>query len=445
MWQVLIGGRDFTQYVDLPSLEIDSYLDPKTDTCQFTVTYPRGTLSRPLSRNELVIYNGTNPDGSPHREFGGVIIEVDDISDKPGVATYQVKARDYSPWLDRQAVVEALPIQNADVSVKYLIGKYAPLFTTNHVTPSFPLTQMYLNYSTLTDALQKISDLAQYIWYVDYYKDIHFGPMDAVPMPTLPNNTLNLDTMPNWYGNLQITDDGTTIRNQIYLKGFEVSSSNQITRTITANGVDNVFPLLYKPARPVNKSCSVTVGGVAYTVKSDMEGGMPGLSNQPGVAYINRQNLTVRFDTAPASGTQIVVTMYYAYNPVVAVRDPVSQREIASREGNGTGEYDWVITDSQLVSDDVSLAQDMGQAAISKWAYPHYTAQFDSYQSGWQAGQYFTMQSSVWMDGFDGAGSTTMYVLQVKKTIVENNNGQPLFKSTITCADSPYVYTTSSL
>ncbi len=443
-WQVLIAGIDFAQYVDLETFEIDNYLDPKSDKCTFTVTYPQGTMVRPKSRNELVVVNGTNSDGSPHHEFGGVIVQVDDVSDKPGISTYNVTARDYTAWLDRQVAILAVPTQDADLTIKQLISTYAPVFTTNHVQSSFPITQQYFNYETITNAINKITQLAQFIWYVDYYKDVHFAQLNDAPVDGLPNNTLDMDTMTDWFStdssNPIFTDDGTTIRNQVYLKGFEVASSNQVTRTITANGVDTVYPLLYKPGRPLKDSVSVTVGGTSYTVAYDMEAGVPGVSNNPGVAYINRTNMTVRFDTAPASGTSIVITMYYAYNPVVMVKDPVSQREIAAREGNGTGEYDYVITDAQLVSQDVSLAQDMGQLVLYKYAYPHISGEFNSFMAGWSAGQYFTLKTTQFMDGLDGAGQVTAYVLQVQKTIINNDNAEPMFQYKVTWSDSPYTY-----
>lgn len=431
--QITIGGQDYTKLVDLKSLKISGNIAVSNDTAQFSTVITGKSMPHPKGAQEVRVINGSTV------EFGGVVSQPTETLIEPGTMSYDTQCRDYRYWLDKRMVINTYTGWTAGNIVKDIISRFTAGFTTNNVQGldiSFTIPLMVFDYVAPSKALDKLATAVGFSWWVDYNKDIHFGPMTENVSP-LPNNTLLPDSDTLNYSDLQITEDVSQLRNQIYLKGYKVPAQYAITDQRVADGQTTTFYMTYEPKHDL-KSITVTVGGVAYAIKRDITDGQPSSTTQDNTAYIYYKNHTCRFNGAPANGTVVAIT----YNPMLDLismyNDPSSFTEMAQRDGQD-GVYEYAIRDQQLTSTDNSLATTRGQMELYKYGYPRYTGQFNSFLQGWQAGQYFFMTSHARMDGI--FQNQLFYVIKIDKVVVNHPaNGVPTLQYTVYFSDIPYVF-----
>lgn len=447
-FEITIDGVDYTPHVDVESISIDGNLAVMLDTCKFTVGIKGQTIYRPISGQEVIV---TSNQG---REFGGLITNVSESQiGVAGSLDYAVQTRDYSFLLDRRcAFVEyAQGDWTYDGIVKDLVARYGSQdgFTTNNVDPTFDAPYTRFDYQPTGQSINQLAQQAALTFHVDYFRDVHFYESEKNISP-LPANTLMVDTatvIPDGFygtlgvlGDLTIVEDITQLRNRIFLYGQNVTSENTYTDNFTGDASTTSFGLTYEPSHNLAANVSVTVGGVPYTVAADLIDGSPSSTIQDFTAYINFASQIVRFNVAPANGVAIVV----AYKPmlplVVMTEDPSAQRVMAARiGGSDDGTFEYAISDPTLSADTIDPAVARGQEQMAKYGLPHISGQFTSYLFGWQPGQYFVFNSTKRFNG--ELTGTTLYATKVSKKIVSHPlNASPLFMSTVSYADSIYVF-----
>lgn len=431
--QILIGGVDYTSYVDFNSVKIDNNIAVTSDTAQFNIKITNKEMPRPKGGSELIVLNGTN------REFGGVHISPEEDEIAAGVMLYQCKSRDYGYWADRRLIVEDIMPDYAGNMIKSVVSSFSSGFTTNNVQTGPLAPYQKVDYVPLTKFVKKLADLFSFGWYIDYYKDFHFFAYETFVSP-LPNNLLNIDDPTNalYFGNLTLTEDVSQVRTRVYLKGHKVGARYTVTDTFVADGQQTSFPLRYEPIHDLGKGMVITVAGTNYPAKRDIVDGLPNATASDGNAYVNFDTPQARFNVAPASGSVVSVTYYPRLPEALAVSDVQSQKIMAARDQQD-GIYEFAINDPGLSWDDASIAQARGQLEINKYGRPHYSGQFTSFLQGWRAGQFFYFYSKRRMDG--DLNGFKMFVTKVSKTLVNHpKNGTPTFQYTVSIADTPYVY-----
>lgn len=396
------------------------------DTMRF-IARLRGELPRPSRGNEVLwLNNGV-------REFAGIVTQVDE-DDLGADLEYTVNATSYESKFNRRLVVNYYNSMTADALVKQIVQSFCPGFTTANVQAAYTLPPQYFNYIEPSAALKKIAQQIEYGYYIDYYKDVHFYPIESFTSP-LPSNTLSADTDTVNYADLKLSEDGTQLKTRIYLKGFKSRVGTPMTLTFTGDGNTTQWSLGYKPSRNAG-DITITVGGVSKTVKRDLVDGSPGQNtSDTNSAYVNYSQNLLRLNYAPASGVQIVVTMYYLQDTIVMREDPQAQSVAAAADGDGTGVYEFAVTEPSLTQATLAAANSRGDMLLYKYGYPQITGSFVSFTQGWRAGQYFYLQSTRRMGGIN----MKMYVQQVKKTIVRADTGGAFIRYEIGIADIPYL------
>jgi hypothetical protein len=445
---ITIGGVDYTGYVDLTTINIQSNLAIMLDTCDLTVAIPNRAIARPVAGDEIIVTSNLGI------EFGGIAVNVQENQPGvPGQYDYVIKTRDYSFLLDRHVAFNefAAGSYTYDEIVKTLVQTYGAQdgFTTRNVQTSFEAPFTRFDYQPVAQSINLIAQQIAWGFYIDYSRDVHFFDQQSFVSP-LPANTLRVDTattVPDAaygqlgvYGDLQLVEDITQLRNKVYLRGHKVTANYFYTETFTGDGQTLSFGLTYEPSHTLPANVNVTVAGSPYTVAADLVDGTPASTTQDFTAYINFQGQTVRFNVAPAGGASIVVSYKPMFPLVEMVEDPAAQRVMAARIGGmNDGVFEYAISDPTLSADTVQPAVARGQEQVTKYGYPHITGQFTSYLHGWAPGQYFTLSCPTRFDGdLDGM---TLYVTKVQKTVVSHPaNTQPLFQSTVYVADSLYVF-----
>lgn len=431
--QITIGGKDYTQYVELSSVQIDSNIAVNSDTAQMDIIIPNQVIPRPKGGQEIIVYNGSN------KEFGGVIAIPGEDSLTPDRMKYATQCRDYLYWLDKRLVVNSYTNTTAGNIIKNIVTSFTTGFTTNNVLGTdgtFTIPFIKFDHIPPSEAFKKIADAVGYDWWVDYSKDIHFGPTNTSTSP-LPNNLLDVDNDTANYGDLHLEEDVSQVRNQIYFLGHKVAAQYQITEKFVADGQETTFHLNYEPSHTLTQTI-VKQGSTTYTSKTDVSNGNATNTTNDGNAYIHFANQTVRFNANPSQGTVVSVTYQPRYEMVNMYNDPNGMNIMKQRDGTD-GVYEWSVRDKQLSGDDTSLVDTRGRIELSKYAYPKYTGTFYSYLQGWRPGQYFLMTSNRRMDGM--FQNFPFYVTKVTKKIVNHPvNGTPTFRYDLTISDTPYVY-----
>lgn len=448
-FEITIGGVDYTEYVDVESIDIQSNLAIMLDTCEFSVAIPDQAITRPKGGQEVIVTSNLG------REFGGNIVNAKELQNN-SVANqldYQVKTRDYSYLLDRRAAFKeyAASTYTYDQIVKDLVDTYGGQdgFTTNNVQSSFQAPFTRFDYQPVAQSINLLAQQIAFGFYIDYFRDVHFFDIESYASP-LPLNQLLVDTatvIPDGtynelgvYGDLEISEDVTQLRNRIFMYGHKVTATYFYTQTFTGDGNTMVFGLAYEPSHTLNENVSLRVGGNSLVVQADLSAGTPANTVQDNTGYINFQGQTLRFNVAPANGVSIVISYKPMLPLVVMVNDPVKQAVMASRIGGlDDGEFEYSLSDPTLSADDTGPSVARGKEQIAKYGLPHITGQFTSFLHGWRAGQSFRLRS---LNRFDGElDGQTFYVTKVEKRVVSHPSGtQPLFLSTVSFSDSIYVF-----
>ncbi|AFK87701.1 hypothetical protein Tsac_2848 [Thermoanaerobacterium phage THSA-485A] len=430
--QILIGGQDYTQYVDFTSIDIQSNIAVQNDTASCDVVIPQQCVPRPKAGQEIkFINNGVI-------EFGGVIVNPKETALATDVMMYQLDCRDYTFLFNKKLVTNTYNGYTIGNIVKDIVNNFTTGFTTNHVygtSQAFYLSQVKFDHVAPSDAIKKLADDINFQFWIDYNRDVHFSEIATIQSP-LPNNSLNLDTDTQNYSDLEFDEDISQVRNQIYLLGYKLPANYSVTQNFVCDGQNNTFTVTYEPKHSLS-SITVTLNGTAQQVKLDLVNGTPASTTQDNTCYVNYSNKTFRFNVAPASGQILSITYVPMFDMISMYNDPNAIATMAQRDGTD-GVYEYAIHDSQLTSTDSSLANIRGQLELYKYAYPHYTGQFNSFLQGWETGQYFFVTSNRRMDG--QFQNQVFYVVKVEKKVAAFQNSNPVFRYTVYFSDTPYVF-----
>lgn len=248
MFSILINGIEKKSDILFDSFSITDYINQQVDTCSFETN-----KFKPLLNQEIIVTIDSE------RVFGGVIVQIE-TSIFGLQSTYKITCKDYSQYMNRMLVSERYDNTTVNVIIADLIANYATDFTGVNVDADVAVTQIAFNRVTMSQALQTLADLINYYWYVDYDKDIHFFSKET---ELAPFNLSSEAGNHNW-NSLNITDDFSQIRNQIYVVGGEYEADSR-SESYIADGEQRQFPLAYK----FKTITSVSVNSVEMTVGVD--------------------------------------------------------------------------------------------------------------------------------------------------------------------------------
>lgn len=431
-FQITISGIDRTASIDLPTVRVNNTLLLKSDTMSFEATTDGSW--RPQAGNEVVFTN------AGVREFAGVIVSTEEELENPDILRYAVTCKDYTQFFDHHLVQATYPSQAADLTVKDIVTNFANrsgvTFTTANVDPSFILPAQTFPYMPPSEAIKQLADLLEWLFFIDYNKDVHFRALESMASP-LPGNLLLADSDVSSYHDLRLSEDISQLKNRIFLRGFSTRSTTQKTFQFTGDGVTTWFPLGYAPWSTDSGDIAVTVAGVPQTILKDNVDGQAGDGKVNPGAYVCFDNMGIRFNQPPAAGAVVSGSLKFAFPAVTAMDDPESQGKMAAREGTD-GVYEYAVEDPNLSAPTMDTANSKGQLLLYKYGYPKLTGVFGSFLQGWRAGQSFTLRSLKRMGGLD----QKMYVTKVAKTIIQADpvvGGNNRLHYDVSIADSPFV------
>lgn len=167
------------------------------------------------------------------------------------------------------------------------------------------------NYMPLNQCIKEMADLIGFYWYVGYKKDLHFFSMgfELAPFQVLDDNGKMIK------GSLSIEDDGTQLKNTVYVRGGVYLADVLSEEVTVGDGEQRSFKLNNK-----GKTISVYVDtGSGYIAKSV---GIENLNDDDGTYdwfWNNQEKYISQADAGTTlTDTDKIKVTYYPYIPVIA-------------------------------------------------------------------------------------------------------------------------------
>lgn len=393
MITVEIEGIDVSDLIEMGSLRKDDNLNNKIDSLTFTIQSYSGNEWTPNLDDEVELF----VDAVKH--YGGRIISFSERVETNRVISYDIQCKDYSQDANRVLIQEQFIDMTVEDIIDYVVTTYAPDFTTTNVVCPIMVTSITFDRITLMAALDKLSKMTNFSFYIDYDKDIHFFQKNAEPAPfNLTDTSLNYIE-----DSLEINRDISQLRNRVFIRGGEIEGEER-TEKFNGDGVKKTFVLGNKfSSLPV-----VEVGGTPVTVGIDF------LDQEDDFdAFWNFQQKYIRFkdSTIPGSGTNnIEVTGTPLFVLVMRVEDTASITQY--------GLYEFAAEDSTIKSREEAKA--FGIAQLQAYSQSVVEGSFQTYTPGLRSGQLINI-SSAWR------GWTDDFLIQ-KVTLVMVNKDTYVYK-----------------
>jgi hypothetical protein len=321
---------------------------------------------------------------------------------------WNLQCTDYTFYMDNKVVHGNFYGKTTDQIVVSLVAQAscgvtaATVANGGYVAPGPQIASFELNYTSLSSALRKLSQLAGIVtpfgWYVDELRQLHF--FDA---STASSTGVTFTTTPTASGGGSLTEghfavgnnfgyewDGTTVHNRILVQGADQTIGHTTVPTGTptdtwrSNGVQHSWPLRHTPSG----NLSLRVGSKSTAV-DQVEAGSTSTSTWQVAQNANGQWFLNTTGTVPANG--ITIKLWYDYRvPVVAqANDFASQTLYAGPNG---GVYEEFINDSSLFT--VPMALNRAQRERQEYAFAAERITFTSTEEflGWvRAGDAITV------------------------------------------------------
>lgn len=303
------GGSQFT---DVDSCVLINSVGENNGNSSFTAVLPNevGQHKADFSiGQEFKIFANDGVDPPTTNLFTGIVGEIDTDSG-PNKDKITISGRGYSARLLDQNIPPTV-YNNTEVSVivTNLISLYITGITTTHVVATSK-TLAYKAFSQISvfDAIKELSEMVDYIFWVDETKDLHFEPKGTTSSGVTLDNTNTLKS--NF-----VTSD-RELFNEVYVYGNRVLSGYR--QTFTADG-GSIYNLSFKPFNTnvyVAGSASPKVGAVFQMTSS-----APGSPTQYLVDFNGQRIVFVSGTSAgnniPVSGSDAIVVTYERSTPIV--------------------------------------------------------------------------------------------------------------------------------
>ncbi len=355
---VTIGGVDKSAVIDWPSFSIEDNVDEQPDICSFLIQKHTGQTYAPEVNDEVVAYDGAT------KIFGGRILSIKNtiVGD---ISNYQITCKDYTAELDRILVTDSFESTTVGGIIEYIVDNYlaGEGITYNNVDCTVAVTKIVFNKMPISKCISELAKLVNYNWYIDYDKDIHFFVKNTEVAPFGIGDTSE-DVIAD---SIELENDLSQMRNVVIIRGGDKVAGNTRSKTHTGDGTQLTFNTDYKFANLP----TVTVGGVSKTV------GTENLDTTGFDCYWDYNQKYVRFDSAPAGASAIVITGYPLIPIIAQVEDLASISTY--------GRFEFAKTDKTIKSSDE--AKLYGEAQLNAYANSIREGSFRTYTSGLKSGQ----------------------------------------------------------
>jgi len=231
---------------------------------------------------------------------------------------------------------------------------------------------------TVSDALNELSELTGYSWYIDYDKKFYFTPRNFFTSPFGITTTSSVT-------NVQVRQDRSQYRNRQYIRGGQIQTDEIALEKPTPNpdGVSRVFITRF----PISDKPRIFINSIEITA-TDI--GVNGVDKNKKYYYDVGKNTIVQDGTQTVLSTSDVIQVTYKglISLAVVSEDVVAIANRASLEGN-TGVYERIDVDTSIVSRGEAISIATGK--LEKYTKVARQITYDTYTAGLAEGQLQTI------------------------------------------------------
>ena len=233
----------------------------------------------------------------------------------------EISGKDFtSELIDRTVEPEIYTNLPAGSIVKDIISKYTDNITVNNVQDSTTtIDRRTFNHTPVFDAIKGLAETAQFTFYIDSDKDLHFVPINSESSGYTFDNTNVMQA--------KIKEQRNTVFNEIWVYGDRTLDS--FKEEFISDGAGSVYTLEHKPDNTIIDigsplSEATRNKGAIYKLNILPESGTDYLINYDDLQIIFVSGTTLGYSSIPASGALITID-YQRTLPIVKVgRDQTS-------------------------------------------------------------------------------------------------------------------------
>jgi hypothetical protein len=374
-----IGGVDKTSLCLVKNLSITDELNSR-NTYAFTLISLDGTYRPEIGNAINVSKDGTT-------SFAGTIESIVEQSPNNGITPilhFAIECVDYNQLCDRFLVAEAYESALAGNIVKAIIDNFINVtspgegITYTNVSDGPTINKAVFNYVTATQALDELSEISGFSWWIDYDKDMHFCSRLANVAP------FELTDSSGNYRNLIVKKTRQDYRNKQYFRGGQDVSS-PLTETFKGDSETITFSLSLPCAKVPS---SVTVDSVAKTIGiRQVDSGKDWYWSE------SEREITQDSGGVKLTDANTLSVTYQGYFPIIV--ESFNESAIAERQTaeGGTGIYEHVATDANVNTSDA--VQERAEALVRKYGEIPETVEFETDSDGLAAGQLINITNTI--------------------------------------------------
>lgn len=323
----------------------------------------KDTIESPEINNDVeLIIDGV-------KEFAGIITRIERVADAGLTSKMFISCEDYTSVLSRYIATERYRRKTVKEIIEDLIDKYGrDFFTTNNVNCDIPVETIVFDKISLSECLNRLSELTNYSWYVDYDKDINFFEKydKLAPFSIRDDNGTYIQKT------LHIVQDSSQLRNRVMIRGGEVEG-NLRTEIYNSDGVRTTFSLVNK----FGTVPEVRVNGELKTVGIDYLDAEESFD-----CFWSFGEKYVRFREAPEVG-EVLISGRPLYPIIIQVQDDDSVAKY--------GVAEFFKEDRKIKS--IEEAKQFAQAELEAYSEEIYEAGFTTDRKGLRAGMVINIES----------------------------------------------------
>lgn len=371
---VFINGINRNNLINLKSFSITDTINEKVNTCRFTYRND-GNLNNDLEFGmSIVVF-----DYNLNKIFAGQILDFDkqEEGDTTGYIEYSVSCSGWEKKLQTKKVAENYQNQTCKEIIVDIFNRYLPEFGTSlYVQDGLEITTISFNYIGLDECLKKLSSIANFEWYVDYDKNVHFFTKQTNPAPIIIEKG-------GKFTNFNIGIDGSQLKNSIILRGGYYLDFYEYDIQV-ADGERTNFLTAYAPYSPVKVYVDSGAGFIEKTV------GTKNLdtSGYDFVVSFTEKNIE-NLDALKLNSGDIIKITYNRQVPVIAYGEDTESINRMKLLQGGDGKFEDTIVDTSI--EDLSLADSRIQAELNSYSNTLIEGSFKTDVLGFKSGQILTI------------------------------------------------------
>lgn len=371
---VFIDGLFVNERVVADSLTITDSLNEKVNTCRFDYRNEANSSYNLAYGMSILVF-----DYNLEKIFAGQILDFDkeEESITSDYILYSVGCSGWEKKLQTKKVAENYQNKTCKEIIVDIFDKYLPEFGTSlFVEDGLFIENISFNYIGLDQCLKKLTAIADYEWYVDYEKNIHFFSKQTYDAPVVIEAG-------GKFSNFNIGIDGSQLKNSITLVGGFYYELYEYDIQV-ADGERTNFLTAYTPYSPISVYVDYGAGFVQKTVGiKNID--LSGFDFLVSFSEKNIENL----DEPKLSAGDIIKITYNRQVPVLAYGEDTDSIAIVKALQGGDGKLEDVIVDSSI--DNLETANNRISAELISYANTQISGSFRTNIPGFKSGQLLTI------------------------------------------------------